>query len=72
MTLESDDIVKMVEQMEQETLDIRQEAIRMSWYMRGGLSYDQALLLSANERKIVSELIKENLEATKKSGLPFF
>lgn len=72
MTLESDDIVKMVEQMEKETLDIRQEAIRMSWYMRGGLSYDQALLLSANERKIVSELIKENLEATKKSGLPFF
>lgn len=72
MTLESDDIVKMVEQMEKETLDIRQEAIRMSWYMRGGLNYEQALTLSSDERKIVSELIKENLEATKKSGLPFF
>jgi len=72
LTLESDDIVKMVEQMEKETLDIRQEAIRMSWYMRGGLNYEQALTLSSDERKIVSELIKENLEATKKSGLPFF
>jgi hypothetical protein len=44
----------------------------MAWYMRGGLSYDQALQLSTSERKIISELIKENLETTKKSGLPFF
>jgi len=58
--------------METETNDIRQEAIKMAWYMRGGLSYDQALQLSTAERKIISELIKENLETTKKSGLPFF
>jgi hypothetical protein len=58
--------------MESETNDIRQEAIKMAWYMRGGLSYDQALQLSTSERKIISELIKENLETTKKSGLPFF
>ena len=40
--------------------------------MRGGLSYDDALMLSADERKLISELIKDNLETTKKSGLPFF
>jgi hypothetical protein len=40
--------------------------------MRGGLSYEQALSLSAEERKIIGELIKDNLETTKKSGLPFF
>ena len=44
----------------------------MAWYMRGGISYDQALQLSVKERTIISELIKENLETTKKSGLPFF
>jgi len=44
----------------------------MSWYMRGGLSYEQALQLSQTEREIVSNLIKENMETTKKSGLPFF
>jgi hypothetical protein len=44
----------------------------MAWYMRGGLTYDQALQLSVAERKIISELIKSNLETTKKSGLPFF
>jgi hypothetical protein len=58
--------------MEKETNDIRQEALKMSWYMRGGLTYDQALQLSTAERKLISGLIKENLETTKKSGLPFF
>lgn len=62
----------MVEQMEKECNDIRQEAIRMTWYMRGGINYEQALQLSLSERKIISVLIKENLDTTKKSGLPFF
>ena len=62
----------MVQQMEKECDNIRQEAIRMTWYMRGGINYEQALQLSLSERKIISELIKENLETTKKSGLPFF
>jgi hypothetical protein len=40
--------------------------------MRGGLSYEDALMLSIEERKMINALIKENLETTKKSGLPFF
>jgi hypothetical protein len=58
--------------MEKESMEIRQEAIKLTWYMRGGITYDQALQLSVAERKIIGELIKENLETTKKSGLPFF
>jgi hypothetical protein len=58
--------------MEEETNGIRQEALRISWYMRGGVGYEQALQLSVAERKLINELIKENLETTKKSGLPFF
>lgn len=72
MTLDSDSIVKIVDQMESDVDNIRQEALKMAWYMRGGITYDQALQLSANERKFIGELIKENLETTKKSGLPFF
>ena len=62
----------MVDNMEKETDMIRQEALKMSWYMRGGLSYEVALQLSVAERKAINALIKENLETTKKSGLPFF
>ena len=58
--------------MDKETVDIRQEAIKIAWYMRGGVSYDQALQLSVSERTSISNLIKENLETTKKTGLPFF
>lgn len=58
--------------MEKESNDIRQEALKMAWYMRGGLTYDQALQLSTAERKIISNIIKENLETTKKTGIPFF
>jgi hypothetical protein len=70
--LNSEEISKLLEGMEKETDDIRQEALKMAWYMRGGLSYDQALQLSVAERKIINTIIKENLETTKKSGLPFF
>jgi hypothetical protein len=58
--------------MEKESNSIRQEALQLCWYMRGGLSYDQALQLSVGERKIINEIVKSNLETTKKSGLPFF
>jgi len=44
----------------------------MAWYMRGGLSYAQALQLSVSERTLINNLIKDNLDTTKKSGLPFF
>jgi hypothetical protein len=37
-----------------------------------GMSYQEALMLSYDERMIVGEIIKENLETTKKTKLPFF
>jgi hypothetical protein len=58
--------------MEKDCKTIRQEALKMTWYMRGGLNYEQAMALSTGERDIINEIIKGNLETTKKSGLPFF
>jgi hypothetical protein len=40
--------------------------------MRGGVSYEDILNMSTTERKAISKIIDDNLEATKKSGLPFF
>lgn len=40
--------------------------------MRGGLTYDEAIMLNQSEREIVAKIVKDNMEATKKSGLPFF
>lgn len=37
-----------------------------------GMGYSEAMSLGPEEREIVAEIIKDNLETTKKSGLPFF
>jgi hypothetical protein len=44
----------------------------MTWFMRGGISYDDAMALSHQEREIIGKIVKGNLETTKESGLPFF
>ena len=40
--------------------------------MRGGISYQAALELAINERQIISEIIKSNLEVAKESRMPFW
>jgi hypothetical protein len=40
--------------------------------MRGGITLDDAFALTIEDREIITDLIKENLETTKKSGMPFF
>ncbi len=37
-----------------------------------GMDYTAAMHLSYDERKIIGDIIKTNLETTKSSGLPFF
>jgi len=58
--------------MEKETANIRKEILKYCWYMRGGITYDEAMQLSSAERNTIGEIINDNLETTKKSGLPFF
>jgi len=72
LTLNSDQINSLVNDMDKEAKSIREEALKLCWYMRGGINYDQALQLSFQEREIINSIIKDNLDTTKKSGLPFF
>ena len=58
--------------MEKETLGIKDNAIRMAWHMRGGVTYEDILNMSTDERNAISKLMEDNYETTKKSGLPFF
>lgn len=62
----------MLNGYDKEIRALKNEALKMSWYMRGGLSYDDAMCLSPLERELIGEIIKENMEVTKKSGLNFF
>jgi len=65
-------VAKDIERMEREAKQMRTEALKMCWYMRGGVSYDEAMQMSAVEREIIGGIIKENLDTTKKTKMPFF
>lgn len=58
--------------MESEVTDIKKASLSFAWYMRGGVSYEDALNMSSMERNAIAELVNNNLEVTKKSQLPFF
>jgi len=44
----------------------------MMWHMRGSISLNEVFELEPQDRELIAKMIKENMEATKKSGLPFF
>jgi len=50
---------------------IKEEIYRISWYMRGGVSsLDLLHYFTRDDRIVMNEIIKENIDLTQKSGLP--
>jgi hypothetical protein len=62
----------MVDAMEKETRDIRLDVLKLCWYMRGGVTYEEAMQMSQQERGLINDIVKDNYETTKKSGMPHF
>jgi hypothetical protein len=58
--------------MEKECNSIKKNALKLSWYMRGGVSYEDVLNMSQQERISLNEIIEDNLETTKRTDMPFF
>ena len=67
-----EDMVAYFKQLENQSKALKEEALRLCWYMRGGLSYEESMMLSLDERKLIGKIVKDNLETSKKSGMPFF
>ena len=66
------EIVAYLKDFDNETKNLKLELMKICWFMRGGMSWNEALVLSPDERAISAQLVKENMETTKKSGHPFF
>ena len=64
--------MKTLNDMEKQQKEIKHDLLKICWYMRGGVNYDEANAMSPQEREIIGKLVKENLETTKKTGQPFF
>jgi len=67
-----EEMVAYFEQLERQSKALREEALRLCWYMRGGVTFEDAMLLSYHDREAIGKIIKDNLETAKKTGMPFF
>ena len=72
MSLSDEQIEEWLDTLENESKAIREEALRFTWWMRGGVSYEESMLLSFEERKIIARIIEDNMETAKKSQMPFW
>ena len=65
-------ILEEVDRLDKECKEIKYEIYKLIWYMRGAISLTEGFELSLEDRQIINDLVKENLETTKKTKLPFF
>lgn len=72
LTKSHEQVAKTLEKMNKEAKDIVVDLLKTTWYMRGGISFSEGMMLSHECRVAINDIIKENLETTKKTGLNFF
>lgn len=72
MSLSNPEIVELIEQFDNQTKAIRNNILEMCWHMRGSISYEDGMLLSFTDREIIGKIIKDHMETTEKTRLPFF
>ena len=70
--LNNSEIEDLIVKFDKDTKALKHELLTMCWYMRGGLSFSEILQMSFDEREIINDIIKHNLETTKETQLTFF
>jgi hypothetical protein len=58
--------------MDKEIRAIKDELIKMCWFMRGGMTLNEAYDTDVLDRELIGKLIESNLETTNKTKMPFF
>ena len=66
------EILREVDGLEKESIAFKADLLKLCWYMRGGITIEDVYYMSYEDRQIIGKIVEENLETTKKSGLPFF
>jgi hypothetical protein len=62
----------MISDMDNEVKSLKQDMLKMCWFMRGGITYQEIVQMSTPDRQEIGKLIKDNLETAKKTGQPFW
>jgi NTP pyrophosphatase (non-canonical NTP hydrolase) len=72
LTLTITEVQEVIDKMEKESKALKKELFELAWYMRGGLSITESYMLDVQDREIMSSIVKEHMEITEKTKLPFF
>jgi hypothetical protein len=70
--MDLDEILRYTDGLDRESKEMKADLFKICWYMRGGVSVDEVFSMSYEERSLIGDIIKENLETSKKTGMPFF
>lgn len=66
------EILEEVKNYENQQKEIKSDIMKLCWYMRGGMTLEEGFSISYEDRQLINDIVKENLETTKKTQLPFF
>jgi len=66
------EILLEVTKYDNEQKEMKSELLKICWYMRGGVTYEEAHYLTYEDKLLIGDIVKDNLETTRKSGMPFF
>jgi hypothetical protein len=70
--MDNDNIAKMLESFEKNSKALRNTILKLIWYMRGSITLEEGFTMSFADREMINSIVKENIETTQKTGLPFF
>ncbi len=57
----------MLESYDKEVKRLKQHMSKLSWYMRGGVNYEQLMSMSLSDIENFTEVIDDNIELSKKA-----
>ena len=63
-------IVTLISDYEIQIKALKRDLFRLMWYMRGSISYEQIFNTTYKDRIVMSDIIKENMEASKDLMMP--
>ena len=72
MTLNNEQVVDMLESYDKESKALKKSLLKLCWGMRGSIRLDEIYQLSYQDRDLINQLIKEHIEVTNETGLPYF
>lgn len=65
-----EEILEILEEMSLASKALTSIVTDICWHMRGSVTWEQAWHLTDNQRRVMLNLIKKNIEITQKTGMP--